>query len=223
MRNFRTKKVVKNNFDIMKEYYSITREENRLLNFIINNIGEMDDEAVKKVIEIIDELNESTYLYYVKEIETIEEAIGLEQEYKADRTKTKKPSLIETDDYRILVIALMQNEESLREFLGYEQEFFDYIKERKKVVNSSHEVNSHECFVYPLHNDEMVLTDLRMVIPKVVDLDSAILAIRLYKKAYNIYLRLGQPYKKEIVTTEIEEENYKNVYLHNLAMKKISR
>ena len=60
MRNFRTKKVVKNNFDIMKEYYSITREENRLLNFIINNIGEMDDEAVKKVIEIIDELNEST-------------------------------------------------------------------------------------------------------------------------------------------------------------------
>jgi len=52
------------------------------------------------------------------------------------------------------------------------------------------------------------------MIPRISNLESALLAIKIYKKAYDIYKMIGKKYDKDnLDDSAILQERYKNNYL----------
>ena len=131
------------------------------------------------------------------------------------------PTLIQSNSYANEVKALAINKQAIREFLGYEEEFWTYIKDMDKtdvrVPYEGHEALSH---AFPLYDGDDIVTGLKMYIPEISDLASALLAIQTYEKAHSIWKCLGKKYVPIEFAFERQEE-FEHTYLPNLDSDKL--
>ena len=182
--------VTRDNINVIKEMFNIIKSERILLNFMLRNIDKFTD-----IVGSMDDLNDKTIEYYYKVIEDIEEAVEMEEEHRAIRPKKSFPTLIQTDTYINQVIALSENKSNIKEFLGFEEDFWEYIKKYEGSIEVSPEIASEIAYVIPFYDGNGIVTGLKMLVPEVVDLSTALIAIKCYVKAYDIYRSLGEPMK----------------------------
>ncbi len=207
-------KVTRENIEIIKEMFKILNTERSFLDYIRQNIDHFDIEASQDVVFLLDSINDETVEYYYGLMNDIDDAIDLVQEFRGYRPRIPFPSLLNDPSYAIKVIALGENLDSIQEFLGFEEDFWQYINERTEFED---EINTPG--VYPISNSTNDPIDLKIVLPKVTNLDSALQVIKLYRKAYEMYQILNKPFNKELETDTDLEEKYQNVYLINKARK----
>lgn len=187
--------VTKDNINVIKEMFNILKSERILLNFMLRNIDKFNINAVTDIVGSMDELNDRTVEYYYKVIEDIEEAVEMKEERRGIRPKKHFSTLTQTDSYINQVIALSENRKNIKEFLGFEDEFWAYIKEFEYSIEISPEEAENVAYVLPLHDSNNIVSGIRMLIPEVVDLSTALIAIKCYIKAHDIYCALGEPMK----------------------------
>ena len=166
---------------------------------------------------MLDELNDKTVEYYYGVIDEIEDAVDMGEEFRGTRPVKHFPTLIQSNSYANEVKALALNKQAIREFLGYEEEFWKYIEsmDRSGVVVSYEgaEVLSHAT---ALHDGNTgYVSGLRMYVPEISDLASALLAIQTYEKAHSIWKCLGKDYIPFDFTFERQEE-FEKTYLPKL-------
>lgn len=206
-------KITKDNLNVIKEMFSILRKERTLLNYILQNIDDFDLDATSDVVTLLDELNDDTVAYYYRVIEDIEDACETKQEYRGLRPRTFRPTLIDSNNYSNEVIALGENFNSLKEFLGFEEEFWTFIKNHINYVDRTSE-NTKTASATPILDEKGYVSSINIVIPQVKDLSSALTTIAIYKKAYEIYKMLGTNFNKENIESSSNlEETYQEVYL----------
>lgn len=212
--------ITKDNINIIKEMFNILKVERILLNYIVKNIDEFDVYSAIDVVGMLDEINDKTVEYYYSVINDIEDACETKQEIRGVRPKVKTPTLIQSNSYAAEVIALSENLTNLKDFLGFEEDFWKFIEHRVKVVDASAPIAIKMIYAIPIFDEKELVADVDIMIPKIIDLNTALMAIKMYKKAYEIYKLLGKKYDKESLGTSEElEGNYKNVYLANKAVK----
>lgn len=187
--------VTKDNINVIKEMFNIIKSERILLNFMLRNIDKFNISSITDIVGSMDDLNDKTIEYYYKVIEDIEEAVEMEEEHRAIRPKKSFPTLIQTDTYINQVIALSENKSNIKEFLGFEEDFWEYIKKYEGSIEVSPEIASEIAYVIPFYDGNGIVTGLKMLVPEVVDLSTALIAIKCYVKAYDIYRSLGEPMK----------------------------
>lgn len=188
--------VTKDNLRVIKEMYHILRKENALLNFILRNVDTIDVEAASAVVEMLDSLNDKTVEYYYDVIEDVEDACECKEERRGIRPKKNFPTLTQSDSYAREVIALGEDLDSLKSFLDYEPEFWTFIKPYFKTANVNLGTMSGMFYVAPIYEENGTVCGVDLLVPQVVDLKSALLAIKLYEKAYHIYEARGKTYKR---------------------------
>lgn len=210
----RNNRVTRDNINIIKEMFAILQLERRFLNYINHNIDSFDIDSCQDVVFLLDSINDKTVEYYYDLINDIEDAAELNQEHRGYRPRSPFPSLINDDSYAIQVIALSETLSTIRSFLGYEEEFWIYIE--KRVLTEEERVPG----AYPEIDENNIITGVKIALPKVTNLDSSLLAIEIYKEAYELYKMIKKPYSKETMesSTDILEE-YKTVYLPAKAKK----
>ena len=86
-----------------------------------------------------------------------------------------------------------------------------------RVPYKGHEALSH---AFPLYDGDDIVTGLKMYIPEVSDLSSALLAIQTYEKAHSIWKCLGKKYVPIEFAFERQEE-FEHTYLPNLDSDKL--
>ncbi len=207
-------KVTRDSLNIIKEMFSILRTERSLLNFILKNIDSFDVNAAQDVVRMLDDVNDDTVRYYYNLIDDIEDAAEFEQEYRGYRPRNGYPTLIEDNTYSGKVIALSENLEDLKSFLGFEDDFWEFIKDKTKKVDTSVDIMDKMVYAIPICNHEGLIVSLQLMLPKVYNLESALIAIRVYKKAYEIYKLIGKKLENEIISDANQlQDVYKKEYL----------
>ena len=206
-------KVTKDNLNVIKEMFSILKTERSLLNFIIRNLDKFDLNATENIINMLDDLNDKTVEYYYSVIDDLEDAADIKEELRGTRPKKDFPTLIQSNTYSNEVIALALNKKAIREFLGYEEEFWEFIKDKDHGdIKISYEIAEKISYAVPLSNGEDKIQDVKFMIPEVIDLPTALLAIRTYQRVYDIYKSIGKE-RGEIEKSHTKELEFETEYL----------
>lgn len=209
-------KVTKDNINVIKEMFSILKTEREMLNFILRNLDRFDITSTQDVVQMLDELNDKTVEYYYGVIDEIEDAVDMGEEFRGTRPVKHFPTLIQSSSYANEVKALALNKKAIKEFLGYEEEFWNYIADMDKTdVRVPYEGAKGLSHAIPLYDGNGIVSGLKMYIPEVADLSSALLAIQMYEKAYSIWKCLGKKYIPIEFAFERQEE-FEKTYLPKL-------
>lgn len=215
----RNSQVTRDNLNIIKEMFSILKTERTLLNYILRNLDKMDVYSALLVVGLLDETNDETVNFYYKVMDDIEEACELEDEIRGKRIKQRKPTLIQDQSYAAEVIALCENTESLKSFLGYEDAFWTFLADRIKIVDTDPSLEEKMIYATPIYDEDHKVATIDLLVPRIVDLETALMALQLYVKAYGIYKSLGQEYvpvsQEEIASLAT---SYQTDYLQNKAI-----
>ncbi len=185
-----TSPLAKEALKAIKEVLKINKIETKLLNFILGNLEVMDVEAAKKVVNTLEELNTQTLTDY----DSVLDGIYLACEKKDDERVLPEDSIdsvLSNKKYKSMVVGLTETMRDVRAFLPYENGFWEFIEKYLKVVPQPADIATHTCGIIPIVDDQNNLYNFYTLVPKVVDLDTAILAIDIYKKAHDYYLCLG--------------------------------
>lgn len=199
-----------------KEFIKIIKEEKHLFKFLLNNLHLVDLDAASEVINMLDNVRSETLSYYNGVLTGIENAAEKKDEKLAARADKDFNTLTETSSFREEVIALLENTESIKEFLNLPDGFWEYIKNKCTSIEMSHEVADGMTFVIPIYDVNGNIASLRMNVPKPTDLYTALKALQSYIKAYYIYVALGQP---KFINDEYSMNQAKNNYVKYLGFK----
>lgn len=213
--------VTRDNINVIKEMFGILSTERKLLNYILKNMESFHVESTEDVISMLDSLNDKTVEYYYHVIEDIEDAVDCGQEFRGTRPKKEFDTLTQSSSYASEVVALALDKNAIKEFLGYEDEFWKFVQEREKdEFKVSYETASHMTQVIALYSND-VISDVKFFIPGVVDLRTALLALQTYQKIYAIYKCIGKS-KVDVVIGDAKVEEFESKYLPALSKRLIN-
>lgn len=175
-----------------KKFYKIIKQENSLFKFMMKNLHKFDLEAASRVIDTLDELNEKTVLYFVDIFDSLQTCAEMDDSSRFFFTRKKFKDLNDTDYYKKMVVGLTFNEEYIRKYLNYGEDFWNYVDQYRKSIKTTPEVASKMAFAVPIFDSDNIVVSLRLFVPEVVDLETAIISLNTYAKAYNIYKCFGR-------------------------------
>lgn len=208
--------VTKDNLNVIKEMFNILKTERALLNFILKNIDNINLDSTEEIILAMDDLNDKTVEYYYSVINDIEDAVDLKEERRGIRPRKNFTTLDKDSSYVSDVMALAESKESIQEFLGYEKEFWEYIKDKDYGVEVPTDIAENISYVHSIMNPDGTLYSMRLLIPDIIDLRTALLAIRSYVRAYNLYKSIG----KEPAIEDINDyADVQEAYINHLETK----
>lgn len=214
--------VTRDNINVIKEMFKILFTERKMFNYILKNLDSFHLEATEDVVNMLDELNGKTVEYYYHVIEDIEDACDLKEEFRGTRPRKDFPTLIQSSSYANEVISLALSKDAIKEFLGYEEEFWEFVKSREGVsLRVSYETAEAMSYVTPIMNGNLV-HDVKFLIPDVVDLATALLALKTYQDLYGIYKCIGKELKPATDDPKKQKE-FESDYLPKLSQNLIHK
>ena len=202
-------KVTKDVKNIWNEFLEIIKEEKNLLEIISKSLKKLDYEEVDLFINRLDEVNEETVLYYLNTLNDIENACDMKQEWKATRNKRNFNTITETDKYRHKLSGLTLSIEDIINFLNYPNEFWNYIHDRYYIVDSTSKTEK-DFYGVNMKTKDNILTDIKVFVPYIINLETALVNIHEFKHAYDLYKLLG---KKIDIDDSLHEKNAKELEL----------
>lgn len=205
---------------IWNEIKQIVKEEQSIHKYLINNSQKINFSEALKLLDKLDDLNKATILYYYESLDDILNACDTKCEYRATLSPKEFSTLIETDEYKIESAGLTIDFDNIKEFLDYPEDFWNYIKPRLIQVGLFVEDNNYQVLII---EDEGILKDMRVIVPNVINLESACINIHEFKNAYELYKRLGQKLDESEKNTDYDSINLGNEFVNSYVLKRFSK
>ena len=79
--------VTKDNLKVIKEMFNIIKTDRNMLNFILKNIDNFHIDSIMNVIDMLDDANDKTIMYYYDVINEIEDACEMNVERRGIRSR----------------------------------------------------------------------------------------------------------------------------------------
>ena len=207
--------VTKDILDFWKEFKNIILEEKNILNFLLKNYSLIDIDEANNFICELDDLNEETVNYYYKFLDDVNIACNMELEWKAKRPIKSFDTLIESDKYHKKMYGLMLSFKDIKNYLGYEEKFWDWVDSKVYIIDSRDEEDK-VFYGVNIKNNNKTIEDIKVFVPKIINLDTALVNVHEFKHAYDLWNLIG----KEISDEEYYENSareceneFKNKYL----------
>lgn len=182
--------------EILIEYMQIRSRERMIHNYILKrgkNIN-FDSSNIDELLDELEDINDDTYCYYVTIISDIEEACDLKEPYRAKRIKKDFATLIEDDVYIKKLIEGCITIEDISKFLKLPTGFINFINESDFKIYLLDSQNEEESAFYGINykTDEFNnILDIKLFVPIIIDLNTALINVHEIKRAYELYQRLG--------------------------------
>ncbi len=178
---------------VIKEYVKINTERKKLIKFLLCHSKIIDVEGANELLIALENLNEQTVLYYYRVLDDILDACDCKAEYRATRIKKDFDTLIETDSYRAQATGLIMSIDDIYRFLDYPQSFWDYVNP-KVVYVDSHKPDNDKFYSTLMRFDQNnCLIDMKVIVPYIINLQTALVNVHEFKHAYDLYNLLGCP------------------------------
>ena len=223
--NILIKKGLSNNYlkeltKIKAEYIAILTEEDNLLNLILKNGINKNVDAINNLIDKLDDLADKTIIYYYNLLDDLEQEIEIDKGYPYKRLPKDFETLLENNEFKFMVYGLDLTIDDIKKYLDYDETFWNYIKNKIKVLKSPYLDYDSKMDYYGVWYDldeNKELTKLIICIPEIVDLKTAQIAIHELKHAHDIYM--GVLKEDSVLEKNAKQEEYK--FKNNYLKKKI--
>lgn len=170
--------VTKDCYQALKEYFQIIGAENDVLRYIKRELKNADVQEVYLLLDEITDLNEDTFIHYDSVMEEFNLAWELNNPDRARRPKKNFNTIIEDYDIQSKAIGLKITLDDIKEYLGYEDAFWEYIKPYTRIADSF----EPEEYLAKYKDDKF-----EIVIPPLVNLENANIAIKQFNYAFEVY------------------------------------
>lgn len=184
--------ITENNSKIFKYYIKDFKMQYRLTKGVLRNYKDIDYEAAYDVLDRLDYDMSESVDFYVRDINSYKETCknkknGIDEHWTAGVKKTiTTPGA--TDNYKKEMVGLLLSLDDIKKELSYSKDFWDYIKDRIIELDYKDFENDKAAFkVVVEKNDAGVLKDVSVVIPKIVNLETALISVEILSRAYALY------------------------------------
>lgn len=184
-------KVTQDTLSVLKEYMNINSERRKIMKFLLQNSFHIGHEEADDLLIALENINEQTVIYYYRVLDDIIDACECKNEVRAIRIKKDFDTLIETDDYRAKAVGLVMTLEDIKSFFDYPDVFWQYVE--KKVTYVDSHIPDREKFYSTLmrFDSNDCLIDIKVIVPYIIDLKTALVNVHEFKHAYDLYNLLG--------------------------------
>lgn len=200
-------------FEIVSGLRSVYREERELLNYIMNHIDQINLDAALSVLNRINMANDEANELYSKSIDSISSSNPSD-----NSDSIKHPKLITSLDYRKDVLSLTTNLDDIKSLLNFEDEFWTWISDRYRCrffdIDSC--LAERVACAYPIYDGDSKIIDIMLYVPKVVNYNTALIAIKYFKRAYQIYSSIGL---STVMGMDYQLEDTQEQYKNSLRLK----
>lgn len=207
-------------FNVWKEYLNINCERKKIVKFLLKNSKVIDNEEANEILMSIEDLNEKTVLYYYRVLDDILDACDCNDVYRAQRINKDFDTLIETDNYCAQVTGLIMNLEDIKKFLGYPNAFWQYVDNKIVFVDSHKEGNDKFYSTLMRFDKNNCLIDIKVIVPYIINLQTALVNIHEFKHAYDLYNLLGQSIDEKAPIYEQSARDVEKVFVKEYIIKK---
>lgn len=193
--------------NIWMEYKNIKKVENRILHYLSKKAYSIDYSSfpAEEFILDLDELSNQTSDYYESALEDIEIACDMQQEYRAKRMPRKFDTIIEDQSLVEELIGNTITEKDIARFLKLPRKFIKFMKKDSfRIYQLENDNEEHQAFygVNCKTDKQENIIDIKLIVPIIVDLETALINISEYQKAYELYQRLGTKLEEEEQITD---------------------
>lgn len=213
--------VTKRTANIWYEFLANLKEEKLLMDALVRYAEDILVEEAQELLEELDSVNDDTILYYYECLDSIDDACDMKQPLRAIIPK-KFDTLIDTNKYRNKICDLTLNIDDIVSFMNLPDAFWKYINRHVIILEVSvEEIKKEDNFGVDIKLDNNgFLTEINLTVPKIIDLETTLINVKEYKKAYNLYLLLG----KKVDESKLgSEEEYPKVFLQTYIPKKYKK
>ena len=190
---------------LWKYYLMIMNEESYLYNYLLHNYKEINLNSSYDFLDILDNINEKTINYFMELLS----GNNIEKSFN---------TLIETNEYRMLAKGLVMNFDDVKKFLNYPESFWKYVENKVIYLDSYLEKSKDFYSVLVKTDKEDNISDMKIIVPIIVDLFTLLVNIYEFKYAYDLYNNLGNKLiEEEVYEKNAREKEYEFIkkYLYN--------
>jgi len=189
--------ISKDIFAVWNEYFSIIRQERKIFNYLSKRKRDIDYStfSVDGFLDDLDELTEETDEYYIQVLEDMEVACQMHEEYRAKRMPRDFETIVEDDSLIEDMLQGTLNKKDIIKFLKLPREFMKYIKQDSFRIYDLNEEDENALLFYGVNykqDEDGNLSDIKLFVPMITNLTTALINISEYYKAYQLYQRLGK-------------------------------
>ena len=213
--------VTRDVFNVWKEYLNINFKRKKIIKFLLQNSKVIDNEEANEVLMSIEDLNEKTVLYYYRVLDDILDACDCNDAYRAKRINKDFDTLIETDNYSAQAIGLIMNLEDIKKFLSYPDTFWQYVDKKIVYVDSHKEGNDKFYSTLMRFDDNNNLIDIKVIVPYIINLKTALVNVHEFKHAYDLYNLLGNPIDEKNPIYEQSARDIERVFVKEYVVKQL--
>lgn len=183
-------------YAVFKEFKAIISEEAFLHRHLRKKLSELDSQSIYEFLDDLDELNEETVRYYYDVLDDIKDACSLKAPHRLKRMKKDFLTLIESDEYRKRLNEISISFSDICDFFNFPKSFIDYLQEDNfRVILCNHELEEmHEFYGVNIKEEGNVITDFKVFMPIIIDLNTALIASKILIEAYEIYCKRYTPF-----------------------------
>ena len=180
-------------YNIFKEFYNIYLYEKKVLNFLINHLSYIEEEKLDIIIKKMEILNEKTITYFYNYLNFLEKNKNANLQF----TKNKKEfDILQNDESLKKEISnSIFTKEFVQTYLGFEQDFWKFIDSR---TTFSDEITTHVIDYKYIQNYQI---QLKLTLPVIKDLKTAIECVRGYSKVHILYFSNNKTSAKNVEDT----------------------
>ncbi len=180
-----------------REYLTIKKKENKIFNYLLKRKEDIDyfSFPANEFLLDLDELSEQTDEYFEKVLEDIEVACDMRDKYRAKRMPKEFDTLIENDDFVHELVEGTINIKDIIKFLRLPKKFIKFMKNDNFRIYELEDDEENHQFFYGVNfqeDENEKLSDIKLMIPGIVDFKTALINVSEYQKAYQLYQRLGR-------------------------------
>lgn len=211
--------VTQDSFNVFKEYINIIQERKKIVKFLLQNSKYIDFEEANELLISMEDLNEKTILYYYRVLDDIVDACDCKDEFRAQRINKDFNTLIETDDYCAEASGLIMTFDDVQRFLSYPDEFWKYVDKKITYIDSRKEKNDKFYSTLMRFDKNNCLIDIKVIVPYIINLKTALVNIHEFKHAYDLYNLLGQSIDEKDPIYEQSACNTEKIFVKEYVLK----
>lgn len=187
-----------------QEFRKILNAENNLYYYLYKHSKKTHIESVDIYLQELFELGGDTIDYYYEFVDNIQVACDLNQKHRIIRDKKSFKTLIESNEFFAKLLEILIDEDELLKFLNISKEFMNYINEenlRTIYVDYNDELEREFIGVNYKIDENGCLQDIKLFVPEIINLPSAMLYLHTCFSAFELYKKLNQ----EITDEEVQD------------------
>lgn len=210
-------KITKECKSIWNDFLLILEEENSIFKFLTKNIKKIEYSEACSYLSLLDQSNTNVVEYWYSLYDDILDACEANDEYRAVHRKRDFKTLTESNELHAQAIGLIITLQDVKKFLDYPQEFWNYIEDKIVYLNSYNEEQKNMYGVELNVDDNNKLVDIKVSVPYIINLETALVNVQKFKCAYDLYKLLDTYIDNNISDTADEQLNNEFIYKYILS------